>query len=374
MKTPVVRLESNGQYWAAAYTNTAGSVVRKGLGSKAKVSRREALALCQQLAFDLAENPAMAAIDAGTTLVVWLNRYRDSIVRKAQSTENNHNRTADLLIEGMGDHVRIGEITAKDAADWRVWLSKYTSGRTGRTLSDISVALHVSRAKLIFESAVSEGVIVRNPFAKIRPNVPKVASQWRYVSEAEADAMCERAPTPEYRILVLLARLAGLRRNEIERLTWDDVNWENHTLTVKAKDGRATTKQRDRITPIQPRLFAALLAKFHSHDRSQWVFVGKYSNPDKVVAKMARDAGIVEYGKPLHTLRKSLVSDWQSKYPPMDVAAWLGHSVTVAAKHYHTTLAPSLASVTGHVSQQTPTNLPQNPEVSVENIENHKAT
>jgi hypothetical protein len=66
-----------------------------------------------------------------------------------------------------------------------------------------------------------------------------------------------------------------------------------------------------------------------------------------------RDAHVImrragfEWQKPMHTLRKSLESDWLAKYPIADVAAWLGNSPAVAMKHYHQTVGETMRSVTG---------------------------
>lgn len=64
----------------------------------------------------------------------------------------------------------------------------------------------------------------------------------------------------------------------------------------------------------------------------------------KAIALLARQYGVT---KPMHTLRKSLESDWLAKYPIADVAAWLGNSPTVAMKHYHQTVGETMRSVTG---------------------------
>jgi len=56
------------------------------------------------------------------------------------------------------------------------------------------------------------------------------------------------------------------------------------------------------------------------------------------------------WAKPYHTLRKNCETDWLAAYPVMDVCRWLGHSPTVAMKHYHQTTASTMRRAAGLVA------------------------
>lgn len=47
-----------------------------------------------------------------------------------------------------------------------------------------------------------------------------------------------------------------------------------------------------------------------------------------------KTAGHKSWPRLFHNLRASCATDWVVQYPGCDVAAWLGHSPTIAAKHY----------------------------------------
>ena len=58
-------------------------------------------------------------------------------------------------------------------------------------------------------------------------------------------------------MLIALCRLAGLLRGEGMDLTWSDIDWEKHRLTIIAeKIGRR------RVAPIEPKLYQLLLDAF----------------------------------------------------------------------------------------------------------------
>jgi hypothetical protein len=50
MREIPVRLESNGDYWKAVWTNSHGRTVGESIGPKKKISKRQALQICRQLA------------------------------------------------------------------------------------------------------------------------------------------------------------------------------------------------------------------------------------------------------------------------------------------------------------------------------------
>lgn len=95
-----------------------------------------------------------------------------------------------------------------------------------------------------------------------------------------------------------------------------------------AKEGKFTVKTKDsREVPICPEL-AALLQQ-HLDPASELVIpAGSIvkKNVWRDFQVIAKRAGVKAYAKPIHTLRKSCITDWASEFPPHVVMAWAGHS------------------------------------------------
>ena len=65
--------------------------------------------------------------------------------------------------------------------------------------------------------------------------------------------------------------------------------------------------------------------------------------PDEIIVQnlwrdfgvLCKRAGVPRYSKPLHTLRKSCLTDWASRFPIHVVRAWAGHSnIETTATYY----------------------------------------
>jgi hypothetical protein len=117
-----VQLHENGNYWQARYRDSNGVRQTRSLGSREKISKREAKELCAQLAVELAGTPGMRDVKRGgvPTLAEWLVEYmalRATEIGKA--TQSLHDLAGRTLVEWFGADRRLDRITEKQAALWR---------------------------------------------------------------------------------------------------------------------------------------------------------------------------------------------------------------------------------------------------------------
>ncbi len=145
-----------------------------------------------------------------------------------------------------------------------------------------------------------------------------------------------------------LARYAGLRRSEIERLAWADIDFRAGSITVHGESLVRTTKSRLRKCPLTRQL-AAILADVHvALPGSAGPCDGMgANNRTRDAHAIVKRAGLERYSKPLHTLRKSLETDWIDRYPIADVCEWLGNSPAVALAYYKRATPESFARAAG---------------------------
>lgn len=350
MKTLGVRLESNGLHWTAAWGTGKGRK-RQTLGSKARLSKREALGKCRELAAKHLINPGARDAGKAPALGVWLDELARLRTDLAEGTVLLFKNTGDYLKEHYGAETRLDRITKLAAAGFKPFVGA-KKNRAGESIAEATVNAHIARARLIFGEAKDKDLISFNPFESVACSPPQMERDWHYVSEADLEKAMVECSNDAWRCMLALCRLAGLRRSEARALKWQDIKWSAPaTLTIKPRRNKRTTKEHTRIVPIVARLYEILNKTFiDCHDATFGPCDGVGSNniERNTRAIMAR-AGLPDYKKPLHTLRKNLVTDWQTKYPPLDVAAWLGHDVKVAAQHYHQTKPETLAMVTGGI-------------------------
>jgi integrase len=127
----------------------------------------------------------------------------------------------------------------------------------GKKITEASVCIHVRNAKTAFNHAVREDLIMFNPFDRLKGNAPEPDKDWKYVTLEELGRLLDACPGMGWRMLIALCRLAGLRRGEALDLTWSNVGWQKHRLTIIAEK----TGQR-RVTPVEPKLYELLLDAF----------------------------------------------------------------------------------------------------------------
>jgi site-specific recombinase XerD len=127
--------------------------------------------------------------------------------------------------------------------------------RAGRRLSDQTRHNYTSHVKAFYAWAVREGLLARDPFARVR--VPRV----RQGPPRSLDlAVVERllaftVPRPRLHLAVWLAYGAGLRCMEIASLRIEDCQGGEHpTLRVAGKGGKV------RVVPLHPRVAGVLAA------------------------------------------------------------------------------------------------------------------
>lgn len=162
---------------------------------------------------------------------------------------------------------------------------------------------------------------------------------------AEFRRVLEAATPDKFQVLLAISAFAGIRSEEVFKLTWADFDWtpgEHQAGTIylrrKIVKGKASQK-RPRQVPI-PENLAAWLEPYRANSGQ----VCPYKNP-KVVAgmktKLARRLGI-RWKK--NALRKSWISYRLAlSQDPYKVAGWAGNSVSVIKSNYERLVSAEMA-------------------------------
>lgn len=237
---------------------------------------------------------------------------------------------------GRGDR-RMNEVTGADAARWRIWL------KTDQKLSANTINRRSGIAKQFWTFYSDDETLppVVNPFRKVACSVRRNPDLEFEISR-ELFAKVEAAePDPVKRLVYRLARFGGLRiPTEALALTWGDIDFENHRITVTAPKtehhGKGT-----RMIPLFPELHDCLLAAFNEAPEGSQYVVAKYRSQSKnfrtALLKAIKRVGLEPWPKLFQNMRQTrqneLVRDFG--FRESVVCGWLGNSEKVADRHYY---------------------------------------
>ena len=353
-------------YWAARWIDGAGKRRSKSLGRADKLSKREARKIILQMETEFDRQPGRKNAQR-MRLKDFLDTYFN--LRKnelAASSVLRYRDTGRYLLHYFGEGRQIDSISPQDAARFKAALSAgKLAGATGsdRGVNGTSVVLHIRNAKAIFNYGVKiMSALVNNPFGSLSGQV-KTSTQWHYITMKEFNAMMDTA-TANFKTMIALCRLAGLRRMEAYYLEWQDVNFDKGRIYICGKPHWQPKDRENRTIPLCPELATILLECFQDTPEGQ-TRVCPETNPqniDRGIIGTIKRAGLTKWLKPLHSLRKSCITDWAERYPIHAVMQWSGHSDISTTQRYYTQVGDGIYDQAATVSfwPKLTENLPEN--------------
>ena len=158
----------------------------------------------------------------------------------------------------------------------------------------------------LFKKAMQWEYALKNPLTNVR-KLKVSQTKFRFLTLDEIDMLLERSS--EYvRPIILTAIHSGLRKSELFKLEWSDIDFERGILSVTAKGERHTKNYKNREIPMTDQLIACLK---NLKVRNNWVFCKEDGQPysgdiRKSLASAAKRAGIARFN--LHNLRHTFAS------------------------------------------------------------------
>ncbi len=227
-----------------------------------------------------------------------------------------------------------GEI---DDREWQTWVDRLS--REGLSRSRIANHLAVARAIYGWASRPTRRIAERNPLlgVELPPNDEKPRTR---VTDAEEAAALIAALDPADTVPYALAFYAGLRRAEIKRLDWPDVELDGYRLVVRKAKSQAGTGRRPPIAePLRP----ILLGEFMRQGRREGGAVSAVSVMSGKIAERARKRwaaaglGPITLHECRHTYASSLMA---AGYTLRELMEYMGHSSLQATERYVKLLPP----------------------------------
>lgn len=280
----------------------------------------------------------LVEIKEGPTLGELLRRYCDAKKRVLKaSTQRTDGVIFKAFLEEVGAETRANELTRQNAFE-------YVEGLKTR-LAEATWTKRLGVLKKLFNWAVENELVDANPFGKIRGGSQTNKERIFYVDLNASARILDACPSQEWRTLFAFMRYAGARaESEPRELRWGDVDFERRRLTIRSPKTERYKGGDKRDYPLFRELereFRALKSEREetsggSVDVDDFVFRRGLtaSNMRKPFLKILKRAGVEPWEKLFHNLRASCDQDISGRASAYVAAELLGHSPTVAARHY----------------------------------------
>jgi integrase len=323
----------------------------------------------------------------------WYDLYRADLSPKrlCRSTGERENKQIALKIaekaiarwmgkEATGDVVRVtfADIAKETLANYRAKLQK-TKIRPGTMAqAEIYVGYLIEEFGLLYLDQLTEGVWLRfvAQFQRDKPS-QVLENHWKYMgivmnyahkcglapkpwsaenpdpkrkagrvlSEDEKTALLAVA-RPNLRDQLVMAMTMGMRLREHLKLSWDRVDFEAKTITLRPED---TKTKKGRVMKMSPQVYTMLVARKagyyrHRKNSSPWVFPapGNPSKPmhqNKSAWRTAKDSAGIEGRCRYHDLRHTFLTECaklvrQGEVSVVLICAYAGLSIKTFERVY----------------------------------------
>lgn len=287
------------------------------------------------------------AWDAGPTFSALADEWLEGVRSGAVGRRRGRRGTAysSTTLEGYERSLRyvlVPEFGGRAAAEiddreWQTWVDRLS--REGLSRSRIANHLAVARAIYGWAARPTRRLIERNPLVGIElpPNDEKPRTR---VADAEEAATLLAAIPARDAVPYALAFYAGLRRAEIQRLDWPEVELDGYRLVVRKSKSLAGTGRRPPIAePLRP----ILLGEHMRQGRRGTGSVSAVSVVSGKLADRARDSWAAAGLEPitLHECRHTYASFLMAAgYTLRELMEYMGHSSLQATERYVKLLPP----------------------------------
>jgi len=222
----------------------------------------------------------------------------------------------------------IEKITSDRLSEWRTSLLVKNAST--------SVACYMKVLKTVFNFAVDRDWLAKSPLRKIPTGSFKNKKARRKITLAEYAKLLEACPSQEWRVIIALARIGGLRcPSELQQLRWKDVDWEGNRFLVKSPKTERHEEHSERFVPLFPELRMEL-ERLHTVE-NEFVIQG-FQGTDWIIypqfQAISESAGLGKIKSPFRNMRRSRSNEVMREHGSQLESLWIGHSEKVMEDHY----------------------------------------
>jgi integrase len=250
------------------------------------------------------------------------------------------------------DKIKLSDITPDEIQKWKVrFLRQAGNNAAKQRVARSSVNSLMRQAKSLFSPEILKFVNISPPAPLPFSGVEFERRQsMRYRGSFDVREIIRAAqnelPVEQLKIL-LLATMAGLRRNEIDKLEWSAFQWVSETIRIEATQ-YFHPKSEDSLGDVEiDRELLALFRGFHSDSKTTFVIDSSTAPRPEATYSHYRcqrhfeqltawlRAKGVNSNMPLHTMRKEFGSQICAKYGIYAASRALRHAdIAITSQHY----------------------------------------
>ncbi|MCR9202080.1 MAG: site-specific integrase [Planctomycetaceae bacterium] len=206
------------------------------------------------------------------------------------------------------------------------------------TNEENTVRKHCQIAQMFFNAAIDADIIAKNPFRKV-PTTGVANEERQYnVTRAEFDKCVEACPDHQWKVILYLCRVAGMRcPSELVVARWEDIDWSRGRMTIRCEKTSGHAGRDRRVIPLWAELRDVLRAEWEQSEDSTIItrYRDSSQNLRTTFKKIIERAGLKPWPKLFQNMRASRENELIDSGVRPDVAAnWLGHSLKVQTKSY----------------------------------------
>lgn len=234
-------------------------------------------------------------------------------------------------------------ITETDAEEFKAWLHEQPKNNQAETLSPSSVAGYIARTKAVFNFGRKKRLFATNPFEFVKKGNYRNQARQFFVPLEWFPNLLEACPNQEWRVLVALARIGGLRiPSEAFCLKWSDVNWERARFYITSPKTRRYVGHEGRMSPLWPELRDELDQLYFREEPtgSDFILAGLRArcsamNVRTTFEKIIKRAGYAPWPKLFNNMRATRDTELKrAGFTEDQRSAWLGHCESISKSHY----------------------------------------
>jgi integrase len=248
--------------------------------------------------------------------------------------------------------VRLASVTPDKVQKWKMdFIRRAGSDPVQQRAARVSVNSLMRQAKSLFSPAVLKFIKLELPNSLPFIGVafePRQSMQYRSGFDVKVLLRAAQIELPEEQLkILLLATMAGLRRDEIDKLEWRAFDWTHRRIRIEPT-GFFYGKSEDSLGDVEVDTeLLRVFCGFHARAKSAFVIESNVSPRPRatyshyrcqrqfnVLINWLRSKG-VPGAKPLHTLRKEFGSQMCAKHGIYLASRALRHAdIAITSKHY----------------------------------------
>jgi integrase len=317
----------NGEKWCVDVMLPNGRRYRKVIGTKKQAEKVQ-----KKIEAEIVEGKWDVRDAEDITFSQLAGKYVGyTTANKAKSTSTGDKIRIEANLKPYFGNKSLSQITPQMVDNYKIM-------RSSDGISPRSSNQELMLLSHMFRMAIRWRYTDRNVISNVdKMKVPE--KPHRFLSQEEIERLVEAAKESYIHPLIVTVLHTGMRRSELFNLKWSDIDFDQKTVTVQAKEDWHTKNYKSRTIQLTPALEKVLREQRKSQSelgvRSEYVFtyqgrriVADISKSLKKVLKRAKIENVT-----LHTLRHTFASQLaMAGVSLMDVKELMGH------QNYATTL------------------------------------